>query len=185
MRASLKILSASMAVFTVACSSEGYTPYLAQPYAYGRADEEYDRFTLQRTACFGFCPVYKVIVDERDILFFQGERYVAEADGVISKRMPQGTFDRLIRIARDHGFSGYDARYPSEDGGNCGAVVTDMPSVIIAFDAKRLDHQVNWYQGCSGFEGEERFEEMVAAMDAMLDIDDWIGSREQFTGDEE
>ena len=68
-----------------------------------------------------------------------------------------------------------------EAGDNCGPIPTDMPSIIISFDAKRLDHKVSLYQGCS-FDGRENFDAMVLEMDAVLDIDDMIGPRENFTG---
>lgn len=179
-------LSLLAAPVLAACSSEGYTPYLAQPYAYSRAGEtEYDRFTLQRTACFGFCPIYKVIVNERDVLFFEGEQFVVEDDGVVSKRLPKGSFDELLKLAKAHQFSGFDRNYPNENGDNCETVAADLPGLVVKFESERLTHEVNLYEGCFGFEGRERFQEMVAAMEAVLDIDDWVGPREQFTGEEE
>lgn len=173
------LLAAFAALLVSACASDDYRPWLAVPGAYDET-EELDRFTLERTACYGFCPVYKVTVSERDILLFKGERFVAEAEGAVSKRLPDGAFDKLIDIARAHQFFGFDNRYPNESGSNCSAVATDMPSVIISIETKRLSRAVSVYQGCMGFDGRDRFNEMVLAMDAVLDIDDWIGPREAF-----
>ncbi|MEO1137172.1 MAG: DUF6438 domain-containing protein [Pseudomonadota bacterium] len=178
------LLAVFSALFVSACASDEYRPWLAVPGAYDEA-AELESFTLERTACFGFCPVYTVTVSERDILLFKGERFVAEAEGAVSKRLPDGAFVNLIEIARAHNFAEFGDRYPNEASDNCEAIATDMPSVIISIETKRLAHAVSVYQGCMGFEGRERFNEMVLAMDAVLDIDDWIGPRESFYRDAE
>ncbi|WP_425409597.1 DUF6438 domain-containing protein [Hyphococcus sp.] len=170
-----------------ACASEGYTPYLDRFSEYALDDDDYERFTLERTACFGFCPIFKVTVDERDFLFFQGERFVTETDGVLSKRLPKGSFKKILRIARDHEFSQFDPSYPNADRNNCGPIATDNPSIILAFDTEHLDHAVKWYRGCSQFDSRAELEEMIAAVDAVLDIDEWVGPRDAFmnAGDED
>lgn len=170
------------AALIAACSTEAYRPYAVAPSAYEQRGGDYQTFTLQRTACRGFCPVYEVAVDERDILVFKGERYVAEAGGAASKRLPEGSFQKLIEIAKAHNFPAFDAAYPDADGGNCPRMATDMPSIVVSYDAKRLDHAVSLYQGCMGFEGREGLDEMILEIDKVLDIDDWIGPREQFYG---
>ncbi len=173
----------AMTFFFSACAPEGYTPYYATPGVTG-GEKEYDQFTLKRTACFGFCPIYDVTVYENDVLIFHGERFVAETGGAVSKRLPDGSFRKLVSIAKAYDFSDFDARYPNEAGDNCGPIPTDMPSIIISFDTKRLDHEVSLYQGCS-FDGRESFDEMVLKMDAVLDIGDMIGPREDFYGAKE
>ena len=176
------LLLVSVAVFMAACAPKGYTPYYATPDG-PSSENDYDQFTLKRTACFGFCPIYDVTVYEHDVLIFHGERFVAEQGGAVSKRLPDGSFKKLLKIAEAHKFSDFDARYPNEEGDNCGPLPTDMPNIIIAFDAKRLNHEVSLYQGCR-FDGREGFDEMVLEMDAILDIDDMIGPREDFYGGE-
>ena len=167
------------------CAPRSYTPYYSTPDPYRPDTTERDQVTLERTACFGFCPIYKVTVDERDILLFEGERFVAEADGAISKRLAEGSFNRLVEILRAYDFTAFDAAYPNEAGSNCPQLATDSPSVIIAADAGRLDHAVSFYQGCAGFEARERLEQMIAEIDALLAIDDLVGPREDFYGAKE
>lgn len=146
------------------------------------ASENYDEFSLERTACYGTCPVYKVTVDERDILQFRGERFVAEDEGVVGKRLPEGSYEELIKIAKAHEFASFDKAYPNEDASNCPRMATDMPSVIVSFNDKKLNHAVSVYRGCFDFKDRARFDEMVAAMDAVLDVADLIGSREDVAG---
>ena len=186
----MKRLQLYLAAFLLAatvlsgCAPKGYKPYYATQGVSG-GPGDYNQVTLRRTACFGFCPIYEVTVYEQDVLQFSGERFVTETGGAVSKRLPDGSFKKLIKIARDHQFSDFDPRYPNEAGDNCGPIATDMPSVIVSIETKRLNHEVSVYQGCRGFDGRERFEEMVAQMDAVFDIEDWIGPREDFYGAED
>jgi hypothetical protein len=182
----LPLLAAMLpAVLIAGCSPRNYTPYYATPGAPNPNAEKHDQFMLQRTVCFGFCPAYKVSVDNRDLLVFEGERFVTEAGGAVSKRLPDGSFRKLIEIAKAHRFSAYDAAYPNEDGSNCAQMATDMPSVSISFAAKKLTHSVRLYQGCFGMEGREQFDEMLVEIDAVLDLGDLIGPREDFYGAKE
>ncbi|MEZ5894697.1 MAG: DUF6438 domain-containing protein [Parvularculaceae bacterium] len=167
------------------CVSEDHLPYYAAPNPYDNPAKDRDQMTLERTACYGFCPVYKVKVSERDILVFVGERFVTETGGAISKRLPDGSFDKLMRIAKTYGFSDFDAQYPDADGANCPQRATDMPSVVISYKAERLTHAVDLYQGCFGFAGREKLDAMIAEIDAVLDLDEWIGPREAFYGAKE
>ncbi|MBT8473541.1 MAG: hypothetical protein HKN14_05345 [Marinicaulis sp.] len=167
------------AVFA-ACAPQDYEPYatrgLYQP------PKDYDQFKLERTACYGVCPVYEVIVNEKDILEFRGKRFVAEEGGAVGKRLADGSFDQLIEIAAEHEFQSFDAAYPNADVSNCPRMATDNPRVIITIKAKNSAKKVSVYQGCMEFDGKARWEEMVAAMEAVLDIDDLIGPRDAHIG---
>lgn len=185
MRPQILLPLLAVLALAAACAPRSYTPYYGTPGAYHPDTTERDQVTLERTACFGFCPIYKVTIDERDILLFEGERFVAEADGAVSKRLAEGTFNRLVAILRAYNFTAFDAAYPNEAGSNCPQLATDSPSVIIAADAGRLDHAVSFYQGCVGFEARERLEQMIVEIDALLAIDDLVGPREDFYGAKE
>ena len=167
-----------------ACAGSDYEPWLTRGQIRG-SDQTTDRLSIERTACFGVCPVYEVIVTERDVLEFRGERFVAEAGGAVAKPLPKGSFDRLLDIARAHEFDDFDAAYPNDDQSNCPQAATDLPSVIVTLEQGGRKRAVSVYEGCFGFEGRDRFEAMVAAMDDVFDIDDMVGPREMFLGGDE
>ncbi len=173
-----QLLPAVLAALSVAACAGDYQPYLTRGLT-PAAPEARDRFTLERTACSGSCPVYVVEVDERDILQFQGERHVAETDGVVGKRLPDGAFASLIDIARSYGFESFDAAYPNQEASTCAASAEDAPRVIVAFEGRRLDHKVSVDRRCLGpADSAERFDDMIQAMEAVLDISDLIGPDE-------
>lgn len=140
-----------------------------------------DFVSVERTACFGVCPIYVARVDADDTLVFDGERFVV-AEGRHTRALPAGSFEKLLEIAGRHDFASFDAAYPNEEGTNCGALATDLPGVNVTVKSARLSHSVRFYQGCFEFEGRERLEAMIAEMDAVLALDDWIGEREPFFG---
>ena len=179
------VLLCLVAVFAAAgCAGSDYEPWLTRGQQ-REAETDRDRFTLERTACFGVCPVYTAIVDERDILEFRGERFVAEEGGAVGRSMPKGAFDRLIDIAKAHDFEAFDAAYPNEDATNCPQFATDMPTVIVTIERGGKTRAVSVYQGCMGFDGRDRFDDMVLAMDEVLDLGDMIGPRDAFMAAEE
>jgi|GEM_PF-6189026 len=163
------------------CASGDYEPWVTKGVNPPKP-EQHDTFTLERTACFGVCPVYEVIVDDRDILEFRGRKFVTEEGGAVGERLPDGSYGKLLAIAAAYQFDAFDAAYPNENATNCPQRVTDQPSVIVGFNAGDRARTVSVYQGCIGFDGQDRFNAMIAEMDAVLDIGDLIGPREAFLG---
>lgn len=173
MRPAIRIVAIAAALIAAACSGSNTTT--------AAGDAPGGMATLERVACFGFCPIYKASVTADEQLVFEGERFVV-AEGRQEKRLPAGSFAKLVDIANAHDFAAFDKNYPNEDGSNCQNQATDMPGVNIAVESAELTHSVSFYQGCMGFDGRDRLEAMIAEMDAVLALDQWIGPREQFMG---
>lgn len=75
--------------------------------------------TLERTACFGFCPMYKVTLRRDGTISYNGKRYV-QLEGAY-----EGTvygFDRLAQLILSRGY------FKLKDNYAIGA--TDLPSTI-------------------------------------------------------
>ncbi|MEQ8934384.1 MAG: DUF6438 domain-containing protein [Amphiplicatus sp.] len=139
-------------------------------------------FRIERTPCFGFCPAYKATVTDKDILLFEGEHYVAKSGTVNVKELPEGSFSKLIDIAKEQQFASFDSSYPNEAGDNCPQQATDLPGVIITVQSLDISHAVRFDLGCFGFDGRERLEKMISEIDAVMALDEWIGPREDFMG---
>lgn len=174
MRHAIRSITAIAAALIAAACSGANTTTAAGEAATGKV-------TLERTACFGFCPMYKATVTADEQLVFEGGRFVV-AEGKQEKRLPAGSFAKLVDIAKSHDFTSLDASYPNEEGTNCPQQATDLPGVNVAVESADLNHSVRFDQGCMGFEGRDRLEAMIAEMDAVLALDEWIGPREQFMG---
>ena len=179
------ILSAVAALLlAAACGSSDHEPWITRGIT-PQTPEERDHFTLEHTACYGVCPVYSVTVDDRDVLQFSGEKFVVEEGGAVGKRLPDGSYKKLAAIAKAYNFDQFDEAYPNAAGSNCPRQATDAPSVIVGFVKGDKTRTVNVDRGCVSFDGRERFDEMLAAIDAVLDIKDLIGPRDAFSEGEE
>lgn len=169
----------ALIIFLGGCVSSEHEPWITRGLN-TTPQEEFDKFTLERTACYGVCPVYDVSVDEKDYMQFRGKRFVAEEGGSVASPLPSGSYKKLQAIAARRQFDAFDAIYPNDDGSNCRTLATDSPTVIVGFREGAETRTVRVYEGCLGFEGRERFFAMIAEMEAVLDIDDFIGPREAF-----
>lgn len=137
--------------------------------------------SIERGACFGPCPIYKATVWGDDRLVFEGRKFVTR-EGMHEAKLAQGSFARLVDIAKRHDFASMDAKWPDEQGLNCPEPPTDMPTVVVAVDAGDLRHRVSYYEGCGGTPAAERVERMVAELDKALALGEWIGRREDWYG---
>jgi hypothetical protein len=138
-------------------------------------------FTLERGVCFGPCPIYRATVTGDDRLSFEGRKFTARA-GKAQKALAAGSFARLIDVAAQYDFASIDSKWPDEKGVNCPEPPTDMPTVSVAIDSERMKHAVKFYEGCAGYPGADRLVGMIAEVDKVLALDDWIGPRDVWYG---
>ncbi len=109
------------------------------------SSDKTDTITLERTACFGTCPIYKVTITSDGSVSFQGVRFTKtqSATGKISRR----AFRRLAReFEKIKYFSLPDDFTPGTK--NCPNVMTDMPSANTAIHLKGKSKTVSHYYGC-------------------------------------
>ena len=79
--------------------------------------------SLERTACFGTCPIYRVRITGDGRVTFDGERFVA-AMGHHERRITRAAVERLRRQVETSGFFGFRSHYEPRS--------TDSPSLIIS-----------------------------------------------------
>lgn len=95
---------------------------------------------IQRTACFGRCPIYTASIYESGRVVYQGEKWV-EKEGNFEAEISQDKLDKLFMKADEIQFMELNSIYDSKS-------VTDLPSCIISL---RIDDKVkivvNRYQG--------------------------------------
>ena len=127
--------------------------------------------TLQRTACFGSCPVYRLSVSPAGVVTFEGTAHVRKL-GTASGQVPPARLDHLLRELDEAGYFSFADRYTSADP-TCGRYVTDLPTVITAVTLEGRTKRIEHDQGCG------------AAPDALVvleqRIDEVLGSA-QWTG---
>jgi hypothetical protein len=110
--------------------------------------------SMQKTACYGACPVYSVeIFDDMKITYLGGENVPVEGEqtGEISRQQ----LDELIEAFTDSNFFDYESDYMGH--------VTDLPTTYIQFTYEGRSKKVRDYYGApqSLKDLENKVEELV------------------------
>jgi hypothetical protein len=127
--------------------------------------------TLERTACFGSCPVYRLVAGADGRVTYEGTAHVRQL-GTASAQTPPDRLQHLLSEIDQAGYFSFANRYtPAEPV--CGRYATDLPSAITSIRvngrAKRIEHDY----GCGAAPG--------ALMVLERRIDEVLGSA-QWTG---
>lgn len=127
--------------------------------------------TLERTACFGTCPAYKLTIFDDGKVLFEGREFVrveGKAEGQISKKDLEALRREFERI--DY-FKLAD-RYGGED--NCPENWTDYPSANISFTADGKTKTIAHYLGCRGLPILDQLRALEDKIDAVVKTKQWI-----------
>lgn len=95
-------------------------------------------FTLEKTACYGTCPVYQLNIFENDSLTFSGEGFVGKI-GLHSKKLAKGTVAQLSKTFREANFFAFKSSYEAN--------ISDLPTTIIAFNDESKKLKITDYHG--------------------------------------
>ena len=115
--------------------------------------------SLQRSPCFGGCPVYLVEVSSDGTVRFKGERYVKVTEPVTVK-LDAAALAKLTALVEQSDFAKWK---------NYVAVTTtDMPTVVLTFRGKTVQH----------YRGDEKAPEALTKLeddlDALIGTDRWV-----------
>lgn len=122
--------------------------------------------TLERTACFGGCPIYTLSVSPAGEVRFEGKAHVRWL-GPATARVPQARVDSLLSELDRAGYFTFADRYTSGEPA-CGRYATDSPSAITSVTLPGKTKRIAHDYGCSGAPGalvvlERRIDEALAS----------------------
>jgi hypothetical protein len=107
-----------------------------------------DHFSVavQRSACYGICPIFSMSVDERGHVAYRGTSYVARP-GYYEVEVPPDSVRQLFLDIIDAGYLQLGRRYETEADG-CTEVATDSPTSTFTLTAGEHRKEVRMYWGC-------------------------------------
>jgi hypothetical protein len=118
------------------------TPY-GEP---GTAAGEPPVITLERTPCFGTCPVYQVAISRSGAVRYVGKHHVTQ-QGEATAEIPAARVDSLLRELEAGGYFGFADTYVM-DAPACGRYATDSPTVITSASAAGRTKTIRHDYGC-------------------------------------
>jgi uncharacterized protein DUF6438 len=128
--------------------------------------------TLQRTACFGECPVYKISIYEDGRVEFEGKEFVktvGKAEGTISK----SALEDLIREFEKIDYFNLDENY-GEGNKKCRELWTDNPTATTSLNWKDQKKTVHHYYGCRGSAILDQLTDLENKIDKTVHTERWI-----------
>jgi|SRR4051812_44991309 hypothetical protein len=154
--------ASSIAVFSLALTCS----------AFGAAADatQIGSITLERTSCYGTCPIYMVTVRRDGTVTYDGKQFV-KVTGHRSRKISAEQFQELAHEIQRIGFFSFKDRYSSKknpDGSM--EVVTDQPTRITTVRAGEFHKRVENYYG--GPESLARLEKLI---DKITGSSAWTG----------
>jgi hypothetical protein len=137
----------------------------------GAASAEPPVITLERTPCFGTCPVYQVAISRSGTVRFVGKQHVTR-QGEATAEIPAARVDSLLRELEAGGYFGFADAYLM-DAPACGRYATDSPTVITSANAGGRTKTIRHDYGCDAAPQElGRLERLI---DEVAGSSSWVG----------
>jgi hypothetical protein len=128
--------------------------------------------TLERGACFGICPVYKLSLFADGRVEYEGKEFV-KRKGKVQGRITKAALQSLVREFEKINYTSLDNEYISE-GPNCPEWWTDSPSAVTSLDWKGKRKTIRHYHGCRGARVLDQLTALENKIDQVVNTQRWI-----------
>ncbi len=129
--------------------------------------------TLERTPCFGRCPVYRLSIAGIGAVTFEGKANVKTQGTATARISEEAVRDLVAEFEKADFFSLSDRYVPGEP--TCLRAITDNPSAITSITLGDRSKTVHHYYGCEGVP--RQLTELEARIDTVANSSRWIGAR--------
>jgi hypothetical protein len=140
------------------------------PNTADRPDQSQDQsgpvITLERTACFGGCPVYRIAVSREGLVTYEGSANVRRV-GTATAQISEDRLHALLNELEQAGYFTFAARYAVSEP-TCRRYTTDSPTTISSATFKGRTKRIEHDYGCGGVPGaltvmEKRIDEVLGS----------------------
>ena len=129
---------------------------------------------LERTRCFGGCPVYSVTIDAKGNVTYEG-RWFVHVEGRVTDRIPVSRVAALLATAKRIGFFELRDQYltrKNPDGSE--TRVTDLPTTFVTITSEGRTKRVEDYFGAP-----ESLQELEQQIDDAAVTKRWVRPEER------
>lgn len=173
----MKAIILLLAVFSCSRSST-LRPGPTAVEAIGHPPSHGDSLHFERGSCFGWCPVYKVDVNADGEISYEGEAWVVTLGKASGRVSPGGMVQLQSAISELKTMANLDPK-------GCATWHTDDFDVTVSIRSEKAIKTFADYHGCDRMKDPrqdellKRLREIEDSLDRILDIEHWIGTREQ------
>lgn len=127
--------------------------------------------TLERTVCFGTCPVYKLTIYRDGRVRYEGIKFVKKK-GKATGRINRAKVEELVEQFQEIYYFNLDEAYtPGKRG--CPQALTDLPSALTSLTWNGRTKTVNHYHGCRGLNTLELLTQLEDKIDSAVNVGRW------------
>jgi hypothetical protein len=130
-----------------------------------------EALSLERTACFGRCPVYRISVTPAGAVTYEGRANVRRT-GSATAEIPADSVTGLLREMEEAGYFTLSERYAASEP-TCRRYTTDSPSAISSATFRGRTKRIEHDYGCGGVPG--ALTVLERRIDQVLGSDQWTG----------
>ena len=122
--------------------------------------------SLERTPCFGSCPVYRISASSSGLVTFEGKANVLRI-GTDTGRISSEQVDALLLELHRAGYFTFADRYALSEP-TCGHYATDSPTAVSSATFRGRSKRIEHDYGCGGVPGaltilEKRIDEVLGS----------------------
>jgi len=128
--------------------------------------------TLERTGCYGTCPIYKLKIYDDGKVEYEGTEFV-KRKGKAESRITTDALQDLAREFEKIDYFKLDDNYGGESR-NCPESWTDYPTAITSLNWKDQKKTVRHYHGCRGSAVLEQLTALEDKIDKTVNTKRWI-----------
>lgn len=128
--------------------------------------------SLERTPCFGGCPIYTVTLRADGTVRFEGKRFT-HVHGVATDSIDPAAVAHLLAGIEDAGFFSLADRYDYGEP-TCTHYVTDQPGAVITVTAGDRSKSIVHDHGCAG--APEQLSEIENRIDRVAGSAQWVNA---------
>lgn len=130
----------------------------------------YSKIEYEAGACFGFCPMFKMTINEDRTAVFEAERFnfsrdtqSQEPEGTFTATIKQEDYNKLVALLNEINVNSLNAKYGNRN-------VTDLPTAYLRVDFKNGNSkEVEDY----GKSGSEKLVELYDFIEELRFNQDW------------
>ena len=128
--------------------------------------------TLERGACYGFCPVYKLTIFDNGKVVYEGKDYVKQK-GRAEARITKAALQTLIGEFNKIDYFKLEDEYVSGEK-TCPQEWTDAPSAVTSLSLNGKTKRIRHYHGCRGTTVLEQLTALENKIDEVVNTKRWI-----------
>jgi hypothetical protein len=132
--------------------------------------------TLERTGCFGRCPIYRLTIAADGAVVFEGRRFVKHEGTTIKSAVSQEQLKKLMAEFDRVKFFSLESDY-AHDRRVCESLATDHPSAITSIRINGKTKTVDHYYGCKGPNVPKELAVLERKIDEIVNTAQWLPDR--------